>query len=118
MSSTDPRAALGALFDAVIVPMAARAEAEGRAPLLSKPDASVESYYVRRPQPAMRREDFVTPSCEGFEDFERRLAAHWRALGRFELADASTRFTEAARAVYALREDASGEVSPFVYVMF
>ncbi len=116
MSSTES-AALGALFDDVIAPASERARASGTKPFPTAPDASATSYYVTRPRPAMRREDFAAPSCDGFEDFERRLAAHWRALGRDELAAQSGRFAEAARAAYALAEG-DAEVSPFVYVMF
>ncbi len=116
MSSTESDA-LAALFDDVIVPAAERARATGHAPFPTAPDASVESYYVKRAQPAMRREDFAAPSSEGFDDFERRLAAHWRAAGRQDLASEAPRFAAAARAAYALGDEGA-EVSPFVYVMF
>ncbi len=119
MSSTSPDASatLGALFDAVIAPESARCLAAGEAPFPSRPDPAVESYYVKRPQAAMTRDDFTAPSTDGFDDFERRLAAHWNRLGRATLADAAPRFAAAAREAYALGED-SAEVSPFVYVMF
>ncbi len=119
MSSTSPDASatLGALFDEVIAPESARCIAAGEAPFPSKPDPAVESYYVKRPQVAMTREDFTAPSSEGFDDFERRLAAHWTRLGRGALAAAAPRFAAAAREAYALGDD-SAEVSPFVYVMF
>ena len=119
MSSTSPDASatLGALFDAVIAPESARCLAACEAPFPSKPDPAVESYYVNRAQAAMTREDFTAPSCEGFDDFERRLAAHWTRLGRGALAAAAPRFADAAREAYALADE-SAEVSPFVYVMF
>ncbi len=114
MSSTSPdaSAALGALFDEVIAPRSTRAE-----PFASKPDPAAATYYVRRPRAAMTREEFSAPSSDGFDDFEARLAAHWRALGRDDLAAEAPRFAAAARAAYALG-DQSAEVSPFVYVMF
>ncbi len=116
MSSTESEA-LGALFDDVIAPAAERARAAGTKPFPTAPDAAVGTYYVTRPRPAMRREDFAAPSSDGFDDFERRLAEHWRSLGRDDLAAQSRRFSEAARAAYALG-DGDAEVSPFVYVMF
>lgn len=116
MSSTESDA-LAALFDEVIAPAALRARASGAMPFPTAPDAAVESYYVRRPRAAMRREDFAAPSCEGFDDFAARLADHWRSLGRDDLAAQAPRFADAARAVYALR-DGGADVSPFVYVMF
>jgi hypothetical protein len=116
MSSTESDA-LAALYENVIAPAAARARETGATPFPTAPDATVESYYVRRPRAAMRREDFAAPSSEGFDDFASRLADHWRALGRDDLAAQAPRFADAARAVYALREDGA-DVSPFVYVMF
>ncbi|MFO0651944.1 MAG: hypothetical protein U0326_37335 [Polyangiales bacterium] len=115
MSSTES-AALGALFDDVIAPASERARAAGRSPFPPRPMPPREELRDP-PAAAMRREDFAAPSCDGFDDFERRLAAHWRALGREALAARSDRFAEAARAVYALA-DGDSEVSPFVYVMF
>lgn len=116
MSSTET-AALGALFDDVIAPASERLRAEGAHPFPAGPDAEAVTYYVTRPRAAMRKEDFTAPSCDGFDDFERRLAEHWRSLGRDDLAARSARFAEAARAAYALG-DGDAEVSPFVYVMF
>jgi len=57
-----------------------------------------------------------------FEDFERRLAAHWKGFGRHELVDQAPRISTIARAAHATfsaninKQDA--EVSPFIYVMF
>lgn len=115
MSSTERAPdAIDALFDETLAPIAARLAAP---PFPTRPDATRESYYVTRPSPAMRREDFVAPSCRDVKEFGAALAAHWRALGREELAAAAPRFAEAATAVYALGDEAA-EVSPFVYVMF
>ena len=119
MSSTSPRgeAAAAALFDEVLAPLSARMRAEGRSAFPAGPDASAASYYVHRPRPAMRPADFEAPACRTPEDFERALAAHWRALGRDDLAAEAPRFAAAARDAYALGEG-DAEVSPFVYVMF
>ena len=120
MSSTkddEIREAAGALFDRVLAPMAESMRASGSHPFPLKPDASRDSYYVRRAKCAMTHGDFTAPSCTDFDDFERRLAAFWTAIGRHELACKVSHFAAAARAVYALGEQ-DAEVSPFVYVMF
>jgi len=119
MSSTSPRgeAAAAALYDEALAPLSARMRAEGRSAFPAGPDAAAPSYYVRRPRAAMRPEDFEAPACRTPEDFERALAAHWRALGREELAALAPRFAAAARDACAVGEG-DAEVSPFVYVMF
>jgi len=120
MSSTDDKSAqaMAALFDEVIAPMVRSARAGSTSPFPLKPDPSLASYYLTRPNPAMTREDFVAPSCMNFEELEERLAAHWRALGRDDLVAAVPRFVAAARASYATGKEQDGEVSPFVYVMY
>jgi hypothetical protein len=119
MSSTSPRgeAAAAALYDDVLAPLSARLRAAGRSPFPLGPDPAAASYYVTRPQRAMRPADFEAPACRTPEDFARALAAHWTALGRDELAAEAPRFAAAAREAYALGEG-DAEVSPFVYVMF
>ena len=120
MSSTKDdkiRDAAGALFDGVLAPMAESMRASGDCPFPLKPDASRDSYYVRRAKHAMTHGYFTAPSCADFDDFERRLAGYWEALGRHELASKVSHFAATARAVYALGEQ-DAEVSPFVYVMF
>lgn len=115
MSSTERAPdVIDALYGDVLAPIAAQ---QTVAPFPTAPDAACESYYVTRPRPAMRREDFVAPSCVDAEDFEVALAAHWRAHGRDELAAVAPRFAQAAKHTCALGDD-DAEVSPFVYVMF
>ena len=111
------RRAVVALFDDVLAPMAEDVRASGVEPFPLKPDAARDSYYVRRSKCAMTRDDFTAPSCADFEDFERRLAVHWKALGRHKLAGEVSHFAAAARAAYTTSEQ-DAEISPFVYVMF
>jgi hypothetical protein len=105
------------LFDEVLVPIAALMRTQGATAFPSKPDASVASYYVQRPKPAMSPDDFRAPSCDHFEDLERVLGAHWTSENRENLKPHVAQFVAAARAAYTLA-DQGPEVSPFVYVMF
>jgi hypothetical protein len=117
MSSIDDKAlerAAGPLFDA-LTSVPAR-----QAPLPMGPDAGMESYYTLREHISMRRGDFDLPSCLDLQDFERRLAVHWKRAGHAELADRAPLVAEAARALHALYAQAQpeAEVSPYIYTMF
>jgi hypothetical protein len=117
MSSIDEaalRALAGPLFDALT------AGAPERPPFPLGADPAQASYYVARPQRFMRRGDFGAPSCLDVEDFELRLAAHWKAAGRPELAAQAPLVAQVARAMHALFAQAQpeAEVSPYIYSMF
>jgi hypothetical protein len=113
-------AAMGPLFDEVLLPMAQRMQAAGVQAFPLQPDVSWLSYYVRRKRASMTRDDFTGASCVDVADLERRLAAHWQALGRHELAAQAARFGAAAGAAQALMaaESDESELSPYVYAMF
>lgn len=112
--------AMGPLFDEVLLPMARRLQASGIQPFPLEPDVSWLSYYVRRKRASMTRDDFTGASCVDVADLEVRLAAHWKALGRHELAAQAARFAEAASAAQALlaADAPESELSPYVYAMF
>lgn len=112
--------AMGPLFDEVLLPMAQRMRASGAQPFPLEPDVSWLSYYVRRKRASMTRADFTGASCVDVADLEQRLAAHWQALGRHELAAQAARFGDAASAAKALlaTDAAEAELSPYVYAMF
>lgn len=123
MNSTDDArmaTAMGPLFDEVLLPMAQRMQAAGVQAFPLEPDVSWLSYYVRRKRASMTRADFTGASCVGVADLELRLAAHWQALGRHELAAQAGRFGEAASAAQALlaADAPEAELSPYVYAMF
>lgn len=123
MNSTEDEmmaGAMGPLFDEVVLPMARRMHASGEQPFPLEPDVSWLSYYVRRKRASMTRADFTGASCVDVADLERRLAAHWQALGRHELAAQTGRFGDAASAAKALlaASPPEGELSPYVYAMF
>lgn len=112
--------AMGPLFDEVLLPMAQRMQAAGVQAFPLEPDVSWLSYYVRRKRASMTRADFTGASCVEVADLELRLAAHWQALGRHELAAQAGRFGEAASAAQALlaADVPEAELSPYVYAMF
>lgn len=112
--------AMDPLFDEVLMPIAQRMRARGIQPFPLEPDVSWLSYYVRRKRASMTRADFTGASCIDVADLEMKLAAHWDALGRHDLAAQVASFGAAARAARALlAEDApEAELSPYVYAMF
>ncbi len=112
--------AMGPLFDEVLLPMAQRMQAAGVQAFPLEPDVSWLSYYVRRKRASMTRADFTGASCVDAADLELRLAAHWQALGRHELAAQAARFGAAASAAQALlaADAPEAELSPYVYAMF
>lgn len=112
--------AMGPLFDEVLLPMAQRMRASGAQPFPLEPDVSWLSYYVRRKRASMTRADFTGASCVDIADLAQRLAAHWQALGRHELAAQAARFGDAANAAKALlaADAPDAELSPYVYAMF
>ena len=111
------REVIGALFDDVLAPIAEDMRARAVEPFPLKPDMSRQTYYVLRSKRAMKREDFTSPTCTDFGNFESRLASHWKSIGRDNLSDKTSHFAGAARVAYALG-DQETEVSPFIYVMF
>lgn len=118
MSSIDEKA-LRALTDPLFDALTADG-VSAQPPFPLGPDASLASYYVRRPHGAMTREDFLAPSCLDAEEFEQRLAACWEAAGRPALAARAPLAARAARALHALYLEArpEAEVSPYIYQMF
>ena len=123
MSSTDEAlmaAAIGPLFDEVLMPIARQMRDSGVQPFPLEPDVSWLSYYVRRKRASMTRADFTGASCVDVADLELKLAAHWQALGRHDLAAQVGSFGAAARAAKALlaEEAPEAELNPYVYAMF
>jgi hypothetical protein len=118
MSSIDEKA-LRALTDPLFDALTADS-AQTRPPFPLGPDPALASYYVRRPQGSMRREDFLKASCLDAAEFEQRLAALWQAAGRPELAAQAPLAAGTARALHALYREArpEAEVSPYIYQMF
>jgi hypothetical protein len=112
--------ALGALFDEILMPIAQRMRDADVQPFPLEPDVSCLSYYVCRKRASMTRDDFTGASCTDVADLELRLAGHWQALGRHELAAHAARFGTAASFAKALlaTNAPEAELSPYVYAMF
>lgn len=111
---------MGALFDEVLLPIAERMQASGVQAFPLAPDVTWLSYYVRRRRSAMTHDDFTSAACASPAELGLRLAAHWRSLGRTELAGHAARFAaDAAAARPLLAAGAAADVpSPYVYAMF
>ena len=111
---------MGALFDEVLAPMAARMRADGVEAFPLAPDVTWLSYYTRRRRSSMAHGDFTSAACADTAELERRLAAYWHAQGRHELAGHAARMAQAAEAARPLLAAAApaAEPSPYVYAMF
>lgn len=111
---------MGALFDDVLLPIAERMQAGGVQAFPLAPDVSWLSYYVRRRRSAMTHDDFTSAACVDVAELQQRLGAHWRSLGRLELAGHAARFAAAAQAARPLLAagEALDQPSPYVYAMF
>lgn len=118
MSSIDEQA-LYALTDPLFDALCAGSDA-APPPFPLGPDPALASYYVQRPHAAMRREDFLAPSCLDAGEFAERLAGYWREAGQPGLAEQAPRVAAAARALHALYQETrpQAEVSPYIYQMF
>ncbi len=120
MSSTDrsdPEAAIRAFCEDEFRPIAERVVANGQRCFAHGPDPDASSYYVQRGRTSMGKADFETPAFRTAEEFADELAAMWRSQGFEALCPLALSM---ARLAEQLKQgDAqSGEVSPFVYVMF
>lgn len=98
----DIGAMLGVLFDDVLAPMSERMGAAGAEVFPLAPDVSELSYFERRRRSGTASAGFADASCLDAAEFEARLAAHWLALGKDELAAQVSRFGEVAAAAESL----------------
>lgn len=111
---------MGALYDEVLAPIAGRMRAQGLQAFPLAPDVTWLSYYVRRRRSAMTHDDFTSAACADPAEVALRLAAHWHALGRHELAGHAARFAADAATARPLlaAAPAADQPSPYVYAMF
>lgn len=120
MTSTNVRQvqqAVGTFFDQQLMPLAARVRAEKRVYFPTEPDASSGSYFKRRKQTDMARDDFEVADVTEGKKIETELGAIWEAQGFPELkplAAAIARLAEELRS----DENPDAEISPFIYTMF
>ncbi|MBX7165040.1 MAG: hypothetical protein K1X74_01705 [Pirellulales bacterium] len=122
MSSTEvdrTRALAGALFDEVIVPLAARRKAAGQQayfPLAGEPGA--KTYYEQPLLGKMQPADFEFPGGGTPEGLLEALARYWQGQGETDLAAMVPRLKEIATAVADAAHADDGSVSILCYTMF
>ncbi len=117
MSATKKEGDVKKFFSKEVLPLSKKMTAEGKAffPTGFEPDE--QSYYIKRQKTTMAKEDFEVAGCDSFEAFEKALAAMWRSQGYPELAALAPGLAGLSKALYSAEEQ-TGEVSPFIYVMF
>ncbi len=105
-----------ALFQEVLVPLAATGGEKSGFPVLPDPDAG--SYYEKPVRVSMRGADFDLPGAGAVDGFVTGMCEYWRSQGRDDLAALEDRLRSLAAGV--ARKDAleDGDVSPFIYPMF
>ena len=82
------------------------------------PERGVESYYVRREQTAMSREEFELLSYSDAVSLAARLRDMWSGPEDSDLAALAGELAALAERMASAEEDQPAEVSPFIYVMF
>jgi hypothetical protein len=111
MSSTE-QTRLGRFFDKRLVPLAEKLRARRVQFFPMGPDARAASYYLT---PRRGKPEFI--ELEGPADCEKALRELWDEQKIPELAQLAAPILELARQV-EIREEETGEISPFVYVMY
>lgn len=105
------------LFGQELLPLAAQAKARGVELLQARLDGESQSYYVRRGQLSMSKEDFEVGGCASPATVQRDLETLWndgREIGLASLAPAMAGLATALRGV----EKEADDVSNFIYVMY
>lgn len=104
-------------FREELVPLADQLSRHGKEFLDTALMGDVPTYFLRRSQRAMRREDFEVGGCTSSESVARDLANLWRGSQDKELALLAPRLASLARTLRHSTEE-TGEVSSFIYVMY
>jgi hypothetical protein len=111
MSSTEADR-LGRFFDKRLLPLAEKLRARGARFFPMGPDPQASTYYIA---PRRDRPEFC--ELEDAAACEKALRDLWEGQKMPELAALAGPILELARQV-EIREEESGEISPFVYVMY
>jgi len=117
MGATKKEGDVKKFFSKEALPLAKKMKAGGKAFFPTSFDAAAQTYYVKRQKTTMTKADFEVAGCDSFEAFEKALEEMWRSQGYPELAALAPGLAKLSKALYAAEEQ-SGEVSPFIYVMF
>ena len=109
----------GALFDEVVIPLAAARESRGQRPYFErsgKPDA--ETYFEPATTPVMQPLDFEFPGGGTPEGLVDALVAYWTQQGDDALAPLAEGLKELARAYREEDLKSDGTVDVLCYTMF
>jgi hypothetical protein len=109
----------GALFDEVLVPLAAEKRRAGvPAYFPVAPDPGASSYFTPSSVSSMAPADFEFPGGGTPQGLIAALVDDWRAEGETVLASAGPRLTSIAAAVAAAAAKDDGSVDIFCYTLF
>jgi len=101
-----------------LLALARRTAGGGSAPYFAlAPDPALPTYFIRRTKTRWTATDFEAQSTQSPRELGAALAQFWQAAGNPELARLAPRFAELAERVYDV-DTQTGEVTPFMYVMF
>ena len=100
-----------------LLPSVTGIDREGEGFFPTRPDPEAETYYRRCERKSLSADDFILEGCSSFEKLGEALAGLWNEQGYSELARTAPAAAALARKLYTV-ESESGEVSPFIYVMF
>jgi hypothetical protein len=117
MCPTKQTGEAGKFFKKMALPLAEKLGGEGKEFFPEKFDSAATTYYVRRKKTTMDKYDFIVRGCESYAGLENALTDMWQSQGYPELVELAPGLSKLAEKLYAA-EDESGEVSPFIYVMF
>ncbi len=122
MNSIEPRsidAVAGALFDHVVVPMAAARQAAGAPGYFTRAgDAATTSYFGPPSLAVMQSADFEFPGGGTATGLINALANHWIAQGETELATLAPQLAELAALLRSEDLAGDGTVDIMCYTMF
>ena len=104
-------------FSKEVLPLSKKMKTDGKVFFPTAFDANAPSYYIKRKKTTMTKADFEVAGLESYESFGKAVEEMWRAQGEPELAALAPWLARLSKELYAAEEQ-SGEVSPFIYVMF
>ncbi len=104
-------------FRSELLGIAAQYRREGRELLAGNPDPDLSSYYIRRSQTKMSKQDFESGSCRHPGELAQALNELWSSQGYEELCKLAPQLAKLAESLKRSQQE-TDEISPFVYVMY
>ena len=118
MNSTDLDSLITAVFDDTVLRLHEQMKMRGLVLFESDGGASLDSYYYRRAQTRMSREDFDSAGYEDAAGFAAALERIWKGETRVDLVSHLKAHVHLAKSLAAVENREEEEVSPFLYAMF